>query len=66
MQKKSREIYDLTVKLGCLESENSELKSQIEDKNNLYEKRMNNSRLLAEQDLQDARRSISELKEALG
>lgn len=56
----------MTVKLGCLESENLELKSQIEDKNNLYEKRLNNSRLMAEQDLQDARRSISELKEALG
>lgn len=55
----------MTVKLGCIESENAELKSQIEDKNHIYEKRMDSSRLLAEQDLQDARRSINELTEAL-
>ena len=65
LQRKSREIYDLTVKLGCIESENAELKSQIEDKNHIYEKRMDSSRLIAEQDLQDARRSIKELTEAL-
>lgn len=55
----------MTVKLGCIESENVELKTQIEDKNLVYEKRMDSSRLLAEQDLQDARRSINELTEAL-
>jgi len=46
--RRSKEIYDLTVKLGCLESENAELKSQIEDKNHIYMSRIDSSRLMAE------------------
>ena len=65
IQRKNKEIYDLTVKLGCLESENAELKSQIEDKDSIYRSRIDSSRLIAEQDLEDARRSISKLTESL-
>ena len=44
----------MTVKLGCIELENKELKMQMDEKNMLYESRLDSSRFVVEQDLQDA------------
>ena len=52
--KKSKEIYDLTVKLGCIETENKELKVLIKDKNSILESRLDSARLITEQDLHSA------------
>ena len=52
--KKSKEIYDLTVKLGCIETENKELKVLITDKNSILESRLDSARLITEQDLHNA------------
>ena len=52
--KKSKEIYDLTVKLGCIETENKELKVLITDKNSILESRLDSARLITEQDLHSA------------
>ena len=46
LQKKSKENYDLTVRLGCLELENKDLKAQIEDKMEVFESRLDSSRFL--------------------
>lgn len=54
LQKRTRELYDLTVKFGCLQSENGELKSQIDEKSIVMEQRLDSSRILMEQELQDA------------
>ena len=41
-------MYDLTVKFGCLQTENFELKNQLEERNDEIEKRLDSSRLLIE------------------
>ena len=51
LQRRTKEIYDLTVQLGCIETENRELKTQLEDKSYLYESRVDSTRLLLEQEL---------------
>ena len=48
MQKKTKEIYELTVRLGCIELENKELKLQVDEKNALYESRLDSSRIIVE------------------
>ena len=37
LAKKSKDIYDLTVKLGCIQSENIELKVELKEKFSIYE-----------------------------
>ena len=63
--KKSKELYDLTVKLGCIETENKELKVLITDKNSILESRLDSARLITEQDLNNANDQIRELTTAL-
>ena len=48
MQRKTKDIYDLTKKLGCIELENKELKLQVDEKNELYESRLDSSRIIVE------------------
>jgi len=52
------------VQLGCIQTENNELKSQLEDKTLLFEQRLDSSRLMLEQELQEACAQIKELSEA--
>ena len=65
MQKKVKQIYDLTVRLGCIDQENKELKVLIEDKVNLFEGRMETQRQLAEQDISEATSQIESLRKML-
>ena len=53
------------MKLGCIESENVELRVQIEDRSYANESRFDSSRLIVEQDLEVALRQVAELTEAL-
>lgn len=48
LQKKSKQMYDLTVKLGCIELENKELKVQLAEKASEFEQRLDTSRMMAE------------------
>ena len=40
LQKKIKEIYELTVQLGCLKEENFQLKKDFEDMKNDYSERL--------------------------
>ena len=51
VQRKTKEIYDLTVKLGCLETENHELKINVEESKAIYENRIDSSKMLIEQEM---------------
>ena len=40
LQRKVKQIYDLTVRLGCIDQENKELKVLIDEKVKIFEGRM--------------------------
>jgi hypothetical protein len=42
LTRKSKEIYDLTVQLGCLKEENHQLKKDLDDHTASYEERLSN------------------------
>ena len=60
-----KQIYDLTVRLGCIDQENKELKVLIEDKVKMFESRMETQRQLAEQDISEATSQIESLRKML-
>ena len=65
LQRKAKQIYDLTVRLGCIDQENKELKVLIEDKVSLFEGRLETQRQQAEQDISEACAQIETLRKML-
>ena len=51
----------MTVKLGCIELENRDLKLQLEEIAMRFESRMDQSRLVVESELDDAHTLVDEL-----
>ena len=53
-QKKMQQVYDLTVRLGCIDQENKELTNQLKNSERHFEIKLESQRELAEQDIADA------------
>ena len=49
-----KQVYDLTVRLGCIDTENRELTNQLKDKERLFEIKLESQKDQAEQDIADA------------
>lgn len=63
MQRKGKQIYDLTVKLGCFELENKELRSQVQETNLSHFD--NHEKYILQQELADAQGEVEQLRESL-
>ena len=60
-----KQVYDLTVRLGSIDTENKELTNQLKDKERLFEIQLESQKDLAEQDIADASSQIEALRKML-
>ena len=65
ISKKSRQIYELTKKVGCLEEQNKELTSQMDDREVMFESRMESQKLLSDTEIKLANETVEELRNLL-
>lgn len=52
LQRKNKEIYDLTVQLGCLKEENTQVKKDVEEIGADYKERLDDQKMRSEAELQ--------------
>ena len=60
-----KDMYDLTVRLGCIDQENKELKAMVSEKVHHFEERLDSQRYMAEQDMAEAVSQIELLRKML-